>query len=34
VEPLLSEASRLGIDTDGLLELIREASSGARGIKL
>jgi GntR family transcriptional regulator len=33
VEPLLAEASRLGIDADGLVALIRETGYAQRGTK-
>ncbi len=34
VEPLVAEASRLGIDADELVALIRESSYAQRGIRL
>jgi len=34
IEPMIAEASRLGIDTDELVELIRKSSSLAEGVKI
>jgi DNA-binding transcriptional regulator YhcF (GntR family) len=34
VEPLLTEAARLGIDTDGLFALIKEAGNEREGVSL
>jgi DNA-binding transcriptional regulator YhcF (GntR family) len=34
VEPMIAEASRLGIDTDELVELVRKTSTLEEGVRL